>query len=143
MRDPVTLRKHVLPRAMAGGDMVLLEKYEEPGMEREDPHQASDMDSARKVWRMLGDIYPGYTWGVVYDATKGYCFIMLPILTGCRDGFFINLRTHQADLPTVRNAGGLLLECYRQSRTGLNLASFLEARAKHSKLVVPSRPIPV
>jgi len=142
MRDPITLARHILPRFMAGGDMVLLEKYEDPGMEREDPHAAADRASAMTVHGMLRRIYPGYAWAVIFDSIKGYCFIMLPILTGTRDGYFINLRTHQADEQQVRNGGGLLLECYKQSRARLNMAAFLDARAQHSKLVLPSRPMP-
>lgn len=139
----ITLGQHVVRRG-ALGDAVVLEKYDVPGAERPDHHVETDLAKCREVYNILRDKYPGYTqfWAVIYDSTHGYCFIMLPVLMGVADGFFINLKTHEANERTVTNAGGVILELYQQSRTRFNINDFLTARQKHSKLVIPSRRVP-
>lgn len=143
MPDPVMLRQQVVPKLMGGGDMLVIQSYEAPGCEMEDPWKENDMRQALEMERILFAAYPGYPWKVKYDTIQGYAFIMLPTLMGEKDGYMINLKTHEVTPQLVKTGGGLILEIYRQHRGPIHLGNFLDARREHSKLVVPGRPIPV
>lgn len=145
--DPVIEHQTVLEKTTHGGnDRVVLSRYEAPstpdGGIAFDPFKQFDEWAAREVMKELEKHYPGHLWRVVHDSKQGMCLISIPILMGINHYMAVNLKTHALDSIRVIKAGGEILERYGLVRGGFQLDSFLEARAKHSALVVPSRKVP-
>lgn len=145
--DPVLTRQHVIEAdGPVHHDQVILEKYEAPagsdGLAAEDPHKDYDMWVARRAMALLKAAYPGHFWCVVSDAKHHILKISIPVLMGVCHWYVINLRTHEMVPRTVILAGGEILERYGLTRGALQEAAFLDARARHSALVVPTRRVP-
>ncbi len=145
--DPIEISRTIVERSSFGGhDSIVKENYIAPmdadGRVAADPHRESDRAMAQHVRAFLLTRFPvGYEWCVEADQAQGVIKISLPVLMGVCNWGVINLRTTPIDQGVLRVAGEIL-ERYCQSRTRFQLASWLEARERHSKLVIPSRPIP-
>jgi hypothetical protein len=144
--DPIRVRQDVLEKETHGGnDRVILTDYEAPAKSdtevADDPYRASDAAIAANMMKWLNREYPGHLWGVVSDQAQGIVKFNIPILMGFDMWWTINLRT--TDIIEGMKAGaGQILERYRLTRGRFVLSEFLEAREKHSRLVVGSRPVP-
>lgn len=144
--DPILLRQDVIPKAKTGGhDMVVLTKHEAPATPDEgiahDPYKAKDLEVAGTMMKWLNEKYAGYPWATQCDSKQGIVKFNIPILMGTDYWYVINLHTHDI-VEGMHKGAGEILERYRQPRTGFNLGAFLEARGKHSKLIIPGRPVP-
>lgn len=144
--DAVTVRQDVLLKDTLGGnDRVLLTKHEAPasgdGGAAYDPHQASDRAIAANMMKWLEREYPGHLWGCIADSAQGIVKFNIPILMGLQNWWVINLSTHDI-IDGMRQGAGQILERYGLKRGRFQLDQFLDARAKHSALVVPSRKVP-
>lgn len=144
--DLTTTREDVLVKDAPGAhDMVLQTKYEAPsdadGGFEYDPHKAKDAEVAATMMKWLQKHYPGYPWATACDLKHGIVKFSIPILMGVGHWFVVNLSTHDI-VDGLRLGAGEILERYRQRRGRFQLSSFLDARDKHSKLVIPGRPIP-
>jgi hypothetical protein len=145
--DAVIARQDVL---LGGGngahDRVVLTKREQPsdadGNAIVDLFQAYDEWAAREVMKTLEAEYPGHCWRVIHDSFQGVCLISIPILMGVNKFMAVNLKTHNMDSHRAKVAGGEILERYGLSRGRINVGAFLDAREKHSALVVPTRQVP-
>jgi len=145
--DAVTLREDVLAKTTHGGnDRVVRTQHLAPagpdGEIAEDLCKAYDLWAAGEVMKVLEAEYPGHTWRVIHDAAQGVCLISIPILMGVNRYMAVNLKTHALDSYRVKVAGGEILERYGLARGRFELTPFLDAREKHSALVVPSRKVP-
>lgn len=145
--DLVTTRQDVLPKDRPGGhDRVVLTKHEAPagpdGEVLDDPFQGFDEWAAKQVTKTLEKHYPGHSFRVIHDSHHKVCLISIPVLMGINKFMAVNLKTHCLDDRRVVKAGGEILERYGLLRGRFQLAPFLEAREKHSALVVPSREVP-
>lgn len=145
--DAVTLREDVLPKDTHGGnDRVLRTQHIAPadgeGGIAEDLLKEFDIWAARQVMDELERNYPGHSWRVIHDSFQGVCLISIPILMGINRYMAVNLKTHALDSDRVMKAGGEILERYGLKRGRFELTPFLEAREKHSALVLPSREVP-
>lgn len=144
--DAVTIRQDVVAKDEHGGhDRVVLTKYEAPanadGGIADDPYKERDIEVAGTMMKWLNKHYPGHMWGCISDIAHGIVKFNIPILMGVTDWWVINLRTHDV-IDGMRQGAGQILERYRIPRGRFQLAPFLEARAKHSKLVLPNRKVP-
>lgn len=144
--DAVTIRQDILLKDTHGGnDRVVLTKHEAPadndGGVAHDPYKAKDLEIAGTMHRWLERHYPGHLWGCVADSRQGIVKFNIPILMGLQQWWVVNLRTHDI-IDGMRQGAGQILERYRLDRGRFNLDQFLDARAKHSALVVPSRKVP-
>jgi len=145
--DPIDISRTIEEKTTFGGhDSIVKEQYIAPtdadGAVAHDPYRDADQALARKVRTFLLTRFPvGYEWVVQADLAHGIVRFNLPILMGVRWWYVVNLRTTPLDQGVLRGAGEIL-ERYCQSRTRFQLAAFLEARHAHSKLLIPSRPIP-
>lgn len=145
--DPVIERTTVLEKTTHGGnDRILLSMYEAPatadGGILEDFYKGFDEWAKREVFRELDRHYRGHLFCIIHDAFQGVCLIGYPALMGDGKYMAVNLLTHALDEDRVKNAGGEILERYGLPRGPFELFSFLEARAKYSRLIVPSRKVP-
>ncbi len=145
--DVITLREDVIEKTLGEGhDMVVRTQHEAPsGPDNEviiDKHTRQDMASARWMMDVLMRAYPGRPWFVKHDGAQGMAYLSLPILMGINNVWAINLKTDPLTEGLLVRCGGAILERYSMSRQRFNLAEFLEAREKHSALVVPSRKVP-
>lgn len=145
--DAVTLREDVVEKATHGGhDMVVRTQHEAPaGPNSEvehDPFARMDIANARWMMDILLKAYPLRPWRCVYDGRNRMAYVSIPILMGVNKYWAINLTTDDMTAALLVRCGGALLERYSQSRTRFNLGEFLDARGKHSALVVPSRKVP-
>ena len=145
--DAVTLRQDVIEKSTPGGnDRVVLTKYIAPASDdggvAPDIWKDFDIWAARQAMNVLEAEYPGHTFSVIHDSHQGVCLISIPILMGINKYMAVNLKTHALDDHRVKAAGGEILERYGLKRGRFQLAPFLEAREKHSALVVPSRKVP-
>lgn len=145
--DLVTTRQDVIEKTHVGGnDRVVLTKYEAPanaeGGIGEDTFREFDEWAARAVMKELERLYPGHLWRVVHDSFQGVCLISIPILMGINHFMAVNLKTHALDSDRVMKAGGEILERYGLLRGRFQLDPFLDAREKHSALVIPGRKVP-
>jgi hypothetical protein len=145
--DLVTERQDVLNKDAAGAhDMVALAKYEAPsgpdGEIANDPFKTMDMANAKWMADALLRYYPGVPWRCIYDGRQKMAYFSIPILMGINKFWAINLTTDQLTDGLLMRAGGELLERYGMRRGRMHLDQFLEAREKHSALVVPSRMVP-
>lgn len=147
MLDPVTVHEQIVEKSTPGGhDSLVRTKYVAPtddyGNPRHDPYARSDVDLSRYIYTFLMTRLPiGYEWGVTVQQEQGIIDILIPVLTGFRNGYRINMKTTPIDQGVLRGANELL-ERYRLSRTRFNLGALLEVRETHSGLVVPTRRIP-
>jgi hypothetical protein len=112
------------------------------GSVAEDPYKEFDLWAAAQATAVLESEYPGHTWCVRHETAQGVCLISIPILMGINHWVAVNLKTHALDDHRVRVAGGEILERYGLKRGGFQLTPFLDAREKHSALVMPSRKVP-
>lgn len=145
--DLVTTGQTVLEKTTHGGnDRVVLRKYEAPatadGGIAFDPFKEYDEWATDQVTAQLEKEYPGHHFRVIHDSHQGVCLISIPILMGINNFMAVNLKTHALDSNRVNKAGGEILERYGLLRGAFQLDPFLEAREKHSALVVPSRKVP-
>lgn len=146
--DAVALREDVIEKSVRGSqhDMVVRTLHEAPaGPDNEvlhDPFKKMDLANAKWMMDVLVKEYPGYMWRTVHDGVQKMAYVSIPILMGINKYWAINLTTDPMTEAMIKRCGGALLERYRQSRTKFNLTSFLEARQKHSGLVVPGRKVP-
>lgn len=145
--DAVTLRQDILHKDRPGQhDRVVLTQhvasYTGDGEIAEDLLKEYDLWAAGEVMKVLEAEYPGHTWRVVHDSFQGVCLISIPILMGINRYMAVNLKTHAIDDHRVKAAGGEILERYGLARGRFELTPFLEAREKHSALVIPSRQVP-
>ena len=108
----------------------------------DDPFKGMDLANADWMSRVLRKHYPGVPWRCVYDGAQKMAYFSIPILMGVNKFWSINLKTDQLEEGLLMRAGGELLERYGMSRQRFNLNEFLDAREKHSALVVPSRKVP-
>jgi hypothetical protein len=145
--DAITRRQDVIPKVSHGGhDMVVLTKHDAPagpnGEVLDDPFERMDIANATWMHEVLTQTYPGIPWRCIYDGAQKMAYVSVPILMGINKFWAINLTTDELSDGLLRRAGGQLLERYGVSRGRFNLESFLDARAKHSALVLPSRKVP-
>jgi hypothetical protein len=144
--DPVLTDQHLVEGNNAQHDIVVLEQHEAPanalGNATFDPWKEFDAWRAKRVMHVLQVEYPGHFWCVVSDNKQGIVKISIPILMGVGNWFVINQKTHDVTPGMVIVAGGEILERYGLTRGRMNVGSFLDAREKHSALVVPSRKVP-
>src|SRR5438105_314939 len=145
--DLTTEHLTVLEKDQHGGhDRVLLQKYEarataDNGI-AEDVWKDYDIWAAKQVMAVLERHYPGHLWRVVHDSFQGMCLISIPVLMGVNRFMAVNLKTHVMDDKRAVAAGGEILERYGLLRGRIQTPAFLEARAKHSALVMPNRQVP-
>jgi hypothetical protein len=139
--DPVTLRRDVIEGGTGEHDIVLETKYEAPS-DGEDPYRDYDIWVAGRMMELLKRVYPGHLWATEYNTLQRVAKIGLPLLMGVSNWMAINLRTHEMTQGLILASGGEILERYGLRRGRFQLAQFLEAREKHSALVVPSRKVP-
>lgn len=127
-------------------DIINVQKYEQPyGTDGEplvDEFAGFDMDCAKTVKRLLDKAYPDHLWAVISDVRQGIVKFNIPTLMGLNNWWLINLRTTQMTPQAILLGGGEILERYGLRRGRMEIGSFLNARAKHSALVVPGRPVP-
>jgi hypothetical protein len=145
--DAETIRQDVVIKTSPGGhDSVILTKYEAPSADdgihaAPDPNKERDLEIAGTMMRWLNRHFPGYLWATVADTKQGIVKFNIPILMGICDWWVVNLRTDDI-VDGMAKGAGQILERYRLPRHYFSLDAFLDARAKHSKLVVPTRLIP-
>jgi hypothetical protein len=144
--DPITVREDIIEKDECGGhDRVVLSKYEAPandnGLAAFDPYEAKDHEIAQTMMRWLDREYPGHLWATHADTRQGIVKFNIPILMGVNQWWVVNLRTHDI-INGMRAGAGQILERYRLRRGRFQLAPFLEAREKHSALVMPGREVP-
>jgi hypothetical protein len=150
--DPVIQRQEVIPRPNFGDpDSVVVESHLAPysreveGAVVFDPYKDADMAICRQMIGFLQDNFPiAYSWRVECDIAQGIAKMSIPVLMGINNWMVINLKTHGGSEfgPKVVDLAGQILERYLLPRDKYNLGKFLEARAQHSALVVPSRKVP-
>lgn len=146
-RDLVTERETVIEKDGGGRhDMVAVQRYEAPanadGSAAYDPFKRMDMANADWMGKVLLRAYPGHFWKAVYDGAQKMAYFSIPILMGINKYWAINLVQDELTEALLIRAGGELLERYGLARGRFQLDPFLEARAKHSALVVPGRKVP-
>jgi hypothetical protein len=144
--DSVTLREDVILKDAPGAhDMVVRTQYEAPAdtdtTVADDPHKAGDLAIAATMMKWLNKHYPGHLWGTVCDQRHGIVKFNIPVLMGFDQWFVVNLRTHDI-VDGLRLGAGEILERYGLRRGRFILSEFLDAREKHSRLVLPSRKVP-
>lgn len=144
--DPILVGQEIVPKTHTGGhDMVVLDKYIAPASDDGgiafDPFKEQDATVKATMMKWLNKHYPGYPWATESDLKNRIVKFNIPILMGVNHWYAVNLRTHDI-VDGMYKGAGEILERYRQSREGFNLGAFLEARAKHSKLIIPSRKVP-
>jgi hypothetical protein len=145
--DAITLREDVLPKTTLGGnDRVMRTQYIAPadgdGGIADDIWKDFDIWAAKQVQNELEKFYPGHNFRVFHDSFQGVCLISIPVLMGINNFMAVNLKKSALDSERVMKSGGEILERYGLKRGGFELAPFLEAREKHSALVLPSRKVP-
>lgn len=145
--DPVIQSHTVLEKDAAGQhDMIVVQQHEAPstadGGVAYDPFKEKDAEVARTMMNWLRKHYPGHFWNAVADLRHGIVKFNITILMGVNNWWLINLRTHPDIIAELARGAGEILERYRQTRGRFILDEFLEARAKHSALLVPNRKVP-
>ena len=145
-QDAVTTRQDILLRDTPGAhDRVVLTKYEAPSTDDAtpafDPYRDQDNAIAATMMRWLNKHYPGHLWACIADSAQGIVKFNIPILMGLQNWWVVNLSTHDI-IDGMAQGAGQILERYRLPRGRFEVVSFLEAREKHSALVVPGRKVP-
>ncbi len=152
-QDPVIEKQTVIPHENFGGhDKVLVRSHIAPsstevdGEAAFDPYHDQNNELAAKVFEFLWKNYPvEYDWNALAFLEYGIVVFNIPVLMGGEDWAVINLKTHGTNDKfgeAVCNLAGQILERYGLSRERYNLGAFLDARAKHSKLIMPWKKIP-
>lgn len=144
--DPKTEGLTVLLKDEHGThDMIVQKQHEAPygenGSVGFDEFKSADANVASNMMKWLLREYPGYPWGCVSDLQNKIVKFNIPILMGMQNWWVINLTTTDI-IDGLRIGAGQILERYRLRRGRFQLAPFLDARAKHSALVVPRRLVP-
>lgn len=145
--DPITVHQTIIPKGRdSDHDSVLLDKYIAPANDEGgvafDRYKDKDTQLKWQVRNYLVTRFPvGYEWCVESDLAQGVVKISIPVLMGVCKWMAINLHTTDLDAGVLRVAGEIL-ERYLLPRDKFNLAMFLDAREKHSALVVPGRKVP-
>jgi hypothetical protein len=144
--DPVLLKQDVVLKDIRGGnDRLVLTKYEAPSTPDSgiayDQYKEQDLAIAKTMMSWLERHFPGHLWGCVSDIKQGIVKFNIPILMGFNNYYVVNLATHDICDGMAKGAGEIL-ERYRLPRGRFELDPFLEAREKHSCLVLPSRKVP-
>lgn len=145
--DPVIESQAVLPKTAFGGhDVVAVTSYEAPcGPNGEiifDPYKPMDQANQKWMAEVLQRHYPGHFWSTKYDGAQRMAYVSIPILMGINKFWAVNLVTDQLTDELLVRMGGAILERYGLKRGRFELTPFLEAREKHSALVVPGRKVP-
>lgn len=145
--DARTLREDVVHKPSHGGhDMVVQTQHEAPagpdGEIASDPFARMDLANAKWMMDVLLRAYPLRPWRCVYDGRNKMAFVSIPILMGINKYWAINLTTDALTDALLVRCGGEILERYGLSRSRFQLNQFLDAREKHSALVLPSRQVP-
>jgi len=146
--DPETIRQDVVEKSTYGGhDLTVLTKYEAPAADdgigiADDPFKEKDIAVAHTMMRWLNKHFPGYPWACVSDLRQKIVSFNIPILMGVNSWYVINLTTHDI-IDGLTKGAGEILERYRLPRHRFHLGAFLDAREQHSKLLVPTRKVPV
>jgi hypothetical protein len=153
--DAVAVGYKVVEKDAHGGhDLVLRATHEAPanddGGVAEDPFKEYDLFVANRAIEVLLTAYPGYPWTAKHDTVLNretgnhdkLLLIAIPILMGVNNYMAINRQTHPLTPGRIIVAGGEILERYDCRRGRMLLEEFLDARAKNSALVVPSRAVP-
>lgn len=143
MTEVVTERFIAEERGFGVHDATVMEQHiAQPGGEA-DPFYEQDKLLTRLVYVYLKTRFPmGYDWRVQSDLAQGVLKFSIPVLMGVCDWYAVNLRRAGSLDRAVLLGAGELLERYNLSRSIFDQAAFLTARAQHSKLLVPGRPIP-
>lgn len=144
--DPVTVGLTPIEKSGFGRHSIALQaKYEAPatqdGLIDTDPFKLRDFEVAGTMSRWLQREYPGHLWACISNLRQGIVQFNIPVLMGMDKWYVINLRTHDV-IDGLKKGAGEILERYRIRRGALHEAEFLEAREKHSRLVLPFRKIP-
>jgi hypothetical protein len=145
--DPVVLRVETEESTGRGDhNRVVVSQYvsTRPGglTFENDPHAEEDQKLARYIrWFLMSRFPCGYEWCVSVDHFQGIVDISIPILMGVNKAFRINLRKTAIDTGVLRGAGEIL-ERYWLPRDHFDSGLFLQARQRHSALVLRSRPVP-
>lgn len=108
----------------------------------DDPFARMDLANAKWMMDVLSNEYQGIPWRTVYDGAQKMAYFSIPILMGINKFWAVNLVTDEMTAALLKRAGGELLERYNLPRGCFNLNAFLDARDKHSALLVPSRKVP-
>lgn len=143
--DPIIVKQDVIEKTGFGGhDMVVVHQHEAPAADdggvAYDPYQEKNEEIAQTMMRWLLKHYAGYPWKTVADYAQGVVRFNIPILM---ENMWWAINLHTTDIVDgMRQGAGQILERYRLPRDRFHLGAFLEARAKHSKLIIPSRPVP-
>ena len=145
--DAITLREDVVEKTLPGGhDMVVRTQHEAAaGPDNEiivDKHTRQDLANAKWMMDVLLKAYPQRPWRCKHDGAQGMAYVSIPILMGINNYWAINLKSDPLTEAMLVRCGGALLERYSMSRQRFNTAEFLDAREKHSALVLPSRKVP-
>lgn len=132
-------------------DMIMAERYEAPSAVNDngdvvkavDPYCKNDMELAKLMSQWLQKHYEGHFWATKADIRQGIVGFNIPALMGMDNWYVINLRKLKKDfIEELAEGAGQVLERYNLPRGRLHLPSFLEARAKHSALLLPFRQVP-
>lgn len=145
--DAVIERQDVVLKDTHGAhDLVNVTSYEAPsgpdGEVLHDPFKAMDQANQKWMAEVLQRHYPGHLWSTKYDGAQKMAYVSIPILMGINKFWAVNLTTDQLTDGLLMRMGGEILERYGLKRGRFQLDPFLEARAKHSALVVPGRKVP-
>lgn len=127
-------------------DMIMVERHEAPandnGGVEHDPFKEKDLAIARTMAQWLQRHYSGHFWSTKSDLKHGVVMFNIPILMGTDWWWVISLSKTDDICKEMARGAGELLERYSIRRGAFHEGEFLEARAKHSRLVLPLRKIP-
>jgi hypothetical protein len=145
--DVITLHDDVIEKQTHGGhDIIVRNQYEAPAGPNselaDDPFKRMDLANAKWMMDILLKEYPGHLWRTVYDGAQKMAYVSIPVLMGINKFWAINLVTDPLTEGLLIRCAGELLERYGLPRGRFELTPFLEAREKHSALIVPKRQVP-
>jgi hypothetical protein len=142
--DPVLIRQTIVEGERGQPDILIKAEWEDT----KGPHAKQDIHAEYDVWvaaRMMSILlseYPRHSWRCRHDSIQGVALISNWILMGMGNWMAVNLKTHELTPQLIIRMGGEILERYGLPRGKLELGSFLEARQKHSALVIKTRKVP-
>lgn len=144
--DPILIDQDVVIGDHGQHDSVVSTNYIAPSTAdcgiAHDPYKDQDFALAHQVRHYLTTRFPiAYSWCVESDLAQGVVKFSIPILMGVSQWWVINLRTTPIERGVLMGAGEIL-ERYLLPRDKFSLPAFLDARARHSALVVPGRKVP-
>jgi hypothetical protein len=131
---PVLLRNDLQERSGHGQHRYSIQQNYIPNADPDehDPHAAWDLMVAKAFTRVLLDRYPGHFWEVTVSRKQGIAAIAIPILMGPTQKYVLKL-SEDLQPPHIWRAGGEILERFNIPRSGMDLTSFLTARARATK----------